>query len=169
MNKIKKLSLIVLFVTTSLGLQAQYYKQSAGVRTGFSSAVTYKHFYNESQSIEAMLGGRNQGLQITGLYTFHQPLNIVITDMVYFYYGVGAHVGFENYTTKDKLIDPNDINNNQHSFLVMGIDTTVGVEYRMLAIPLTFGLDIKPYIQLVDMRYGDTKFWDVGASVKYVF
>lgn len=165
----KRLLLLSLLGIVSLSSQAQFYKQSAGVRGGYTSALTYKHFHNDEQAIEVMVGERNQGIQITGLYTFYKPLNNILSDMVYFYYGVGLHTGFEIYTTKDNFASLNDYINDQHPFFVMGIDTTVGIEYRVLSIPLTFGLDIKPYFQLVDMRYGDTRFWDVGASVKYVF
>jgi hypothetical protein len=165
----KRLLLLSLLGIVSLSSQAQFYKQSAGVRGGYTSALTYKYFYNDDQAIELMVGGRNQGIQITGLYTFHKPLNNVFSDMVYFYYGVGLHTGYEIYTTQDTFTSLGDFINNQHPFFIMGIDTMVGLEYRMLSIPLTVGLDIKPYFQLVDMRYGDTRFWDVGASVKYVF
>lgn len=165
----KRLLLFFLIGMASFGLKAQYYKQSAGLRGGFSSALTYRHFHNDEQAIELMVGGRNEGLQITGLYTFHKPLNNMFSDMVYFYYGIGIHAGFEKYTTQNNTVSTTDFISSQHPFLIMGVDTTVGIEYRALAIPLTFGLDIKPYFQLVDLRYGDTRFWDVGASVKYVF
>ena len=57
----------------------------------------------------------------------------------------------------------------ERSFFVMGVDLDLGVEYRWLEVPVTFGFDLKPYLNFVGMRYSRTQFWDAAISVKYVF
>lgn len=169
----KKTYLLIILIACYFGANAQYYKHSSGIRTGYTSALTYKRFYTNEQALELMVSGRNDGLQVTGLYEFSKPLNLAFNDMFYVYYGVGAHVGYEMFSGRH--FDPNTTPPepayffDRQSYFTMGINTILGVEYRWLAIPLTIGLDVKPYFQSIAMRYGQTRFWDVGLSAKYVF
>ena len=165
----KRIFTALLFLLVMISAKAQMYKHSVGVRAGYSHTVTLKYFYNDQEAVELMAGERNGGLQITGLYQFNRPMKLAITDMLYAYYGAGIHVGYELFPVANDNTAVNNIFTNNQPLFVMGVNTILGVEYRWLAIPITIGLDVKPYFQMVDMRYGDTKFWDVGASVKYVF
>jgi hypothetical protein len=169
----KKQLLFYLLVLMAISTQAQHYKHSAGVRTGYTSAITYKYFIKDDQAIELMASGRNNGFQVTALYQFNKPMELSFNDRFFAYYGVGASAGYEKYTRRTSDTNVNTptpvFAYDEHSYLTMGINTILGVEYRWLAMPLTIGLDIKPFFQFIGMRYTETHFWDLGVSVKYVF
>lgn len=169
----KKLLLIIPVLLIGLSTQAQQYKNSAGIRTGYTSAITYKRFLVNEQAIEFLASGRNNGFQITTLYQFNKPMPLHFNDNFYAYYGVGASVGYEKYSRRSLDVNFDSsapvFTYDQHAFFTMGINTILGVEYRWLAMPLTIGLDIKPFFQFIGMQYTETHFWDMGLSVKYVF
>ncbi len=167
----KKLIPIISILLIGVSASAQHYKNSVGIRTGYTSAITYKHFFENEQAIEVMASGRNNGFQITTLYQFNKPMQLSFNDMFYAYYGVGASVGYEKFTRR--AVDSNAsvpvFIFGQHTHFTMGVNTILGVEYRWLAVPLTIGLDIKPFFQFIGMQYSKTHFWDTGLSVKYIF
>ncbi len=169
--------LLVLGFMSSVGL-AQYDK-SVGLRLGSSSGVTFKKFVHAEEAVELLLSGRNDGLQVTGLYQFHKPTDWNISDRIYLNYGVGGHFGYEKRNQFSVFIDPfnipppNSFNTeigirNRHQF-AMGIDAIIGLEYRWLSVPMTIGLDLKPYFDFIGMRTTRLRFWDSALSFKYIF
>ena len=155
-------------------IQAQYYRNSSGVRLGYTSAITYKRFINNSQAIELMASGRDDGFQLTTFYQINKPMNLGFSENFYAYYGVGGHFGYVR-RVESTLLEPAVpptapvFGVTKRSFFAMGVNTILGVEYRWLAAPLTFSFDIKPYAEFVGMREFEFRFWDVSFSVKYVF
>jgi hypothetical protein len=51
----------------------------------------------------------------------------------------------------------------------MGIDAMIGAEYRLPTLPLTVGIDLKPYFNFVGLRHTNLHFWDLAISAKYIF
>jgi hypothetical protein len=47
----------------------------------------------------------------------------------------------------------------------IGVDGILGLEYRAREIPFTFGIDIKPYFDLIPVDPG----LDAGFSIRYNF
>jgi len=155
-----------------LCLHAQQIQRAAGVRLGHTSGITYKKFTVEREAFEIILSGRNEGMQATGLYEFHHPLEVGFEKDFHFYYGVGGHVGYERYDDLKKVIvneDPLEFIFEDKSYFAMGIDVIAGVEYRYLSVPMTIAFEIKPYFNFIGMRYTKSRFWDAGFSFKYVF
>ncbi len=157
---------------------AQYYEQAVGLRGGGSAGVTYKKFFSDMESLDLLLSGRNDGLQLTVLHTFNKPLKSGISDNFFFYYGIGGHVGWERVARRQRLLiinnnppGPNTIedNFNRGSEFSMGVNGIAGVEYRFLGIPFAVGLDVKPYLNFIGFRTTQFRFWDAALSVKYVF
>lgn len=171
------LIIIITGVITLSQVKAQYYEHSAGIRLGGSYGLTYKKFFNESDAVEFLLGGRQDGLQLTATYQFNKPLNLSRNETFFLYYGAGGHLGYEKYPTKSLYNYPNnfpvpaiaEFYYENRSYFSMGIDAIIGLEYRFLTAPLTIGLDIKPYFSYIGYRYTRTDFWDTSLSVKYVF
>ncbi|MEM1408821.1 MAG: hypothetical protein AAGG59_18700 [Bacteroidota bacterium] len=167
---------IALALTALLSLSVMalgQYRNSSGIRLGHTSGLTYKRFLANEQAIEFIASGRNEGFQFTTLYQFHKPMNIGFDDDFYFYYGVGAHVGYER--LNDRLLNGPfnppilEFQNEERSFFTMGVNTIIGIEYRWLKVPLTVGLDIKPYLDFIGMRRTEFRFWDTAISFKYIF
>ena len=173
MKLIYLIGIVCLFYTTDT-LWAQSYEHSAGVRAGHTSGLTYKKFLVEEQAIETLVSGRNEGIQVTVSYLKHSQLEFSFNDNFYVYYGIGGHIGIERFDDLEKSIIPDD--EGQPTFLfedknyfTMGVDATVGLEYRWLSIPMTLSFDVKPYFNFIGMRYTRNRFWDAGFSFKYVF
>ena len=151
---------------------AQEYEQSAGIRLGHSGGLTYKKFIVNEHAFEFMLTGRNNGVQATGLYLHHIPLALSFNDQFFLYYGAGAHLGYEKYFGYRKVLNtdsPDDFYYTDKSFFAMGIDGMIGLEYRILSVPMTASFDLKPYFNFFGMRYTTTRFWDAALTVKYIF
>ena len=135
----RKLYLLMMFGLMSSLCFAQYDK-SAGIRLGNSSGVTFKKFVHMEEAIELLLSGRNDGLQLTGLYQFHKPMDWNFTDRIYMKYGVGGHFGYGKHRRYTEFIDPisqpgfpfgqTEFASRNHHQFTMGIDAIVGLEYR---------------------------------------
>lgn len=169
----KQLILTTTILLTTLCSQAQFYKNSTGIRAGHTSAITYKIFVTDEQAIELMASGRNRGFQLTTLYQFNKPMALSFNDRFFAYYGVGGGFGYEKFDSLTENLKPvpskSRFIRDHRTYFTMDINALLGVEYRWLAIPLTISVDIKPYFQFIGMRYTNTQFWDTGVSVKYVF
>jgi len=151
----------------------QEYSQSAGARFGATSALTYKKFLVTEEAFETMISGRNEGLQLTGLYVFHVPMELAFSPNFYAYYGAGGHFGYERRDDLNKVLlggDGDQFAYEQNAkFFTMGADLLIGVEYRWLSAPLTISFDVKPYFDYIGMRKTDSMFWDSAISFKYIF
>lgn len=160
------------FLCMSLTAFGQY-KNSSGIRLGYTSGLTYKRFMTNEQAVEFIASGRNEGFQLTTLYQFHKPMDIGFNDEFHVYYGVGGHVGYEDHP--DRLLSGPftgsslEFQNRERSFFTMGVNTIIGIEYRWLKVPMTIGLDIKPYLDFIGMRRTKLRFWDTAVSFKYIF
>ncbi|MEQ9402590.1 MAG: hypothetical protein RIM99_03300 [Cyclobacteriaceae bacterium] len=150
----------------------QNYEKSAGIRLGTTSGLTFKKFTTEDEAIELILSGRNEGMQFSALYLFHQPMEFSFNENFYVHYGLGGHIGYERFDDISKIL-VNQAGDaflfEDKSFFVMGIDASLGIEYRWLEVPITIGFDIKPFFNFIGMRHTRAKFWDSGISFKYVF
>ena len=148
------------------------YEQSAGVRLGHTSGLTFKKFLIDEEALEITLSGRRDGIQIGAMYLFHQPMEFSFNENFYAYYGIGGHLGYEQFGKLSKTlvsVDPPMFVFEQRSFYVMGADAILGLEYRWLSVPITIGFDVKPYFNFIDLQYTKALFWDSAITVKYVF
>lgn len=150
----------------------QLYQKSGGIRLGTTSGLTYKKFVTEDEAVDLMLSGRNEGMQFTAIYQFHEPMEFSFNDRFYLHYGIGGHVGYEKFDDISKVLSNAQGDSfvyEDKSFFTMGVDASLGIEYRWLEIPATFGFDVKPYFNFIGMRYTRARFWDAAISFKYVF
>jgi hypothetical protein len=154
----KKLSLM-LFMLFSVYCFAQDYQTGIGLRGGYTSGITFKHFISEAHAFEVIVGSRWRGVNITGLYEFHRPAFEV--EGLNWFYGGGAHIGvFRGYSG-----GPWD-NFRGEQFMQVGVDGIVGLEYKIPPIPISLSFDIKPMLSL----YRHTGFFfDSAFSARYVF
>jgi hypothetical protein len=158
MKKIVMISLIV-FCLGSI-LKAQDYRTGIGLRGGFESGLTVKHFTHEKSALEFILSSRWRGFEITGLYEVHNQFADV--ERLKWFVGFGAHVGFWNGDYPYKYWgDPGK------SYTVVGLDGILGLEYSFTEVPINLSLDWKPALNFI----GYSGFWaDGGAlSIRYIF
>lgn len=154
----RKCILIFIMFMSVVGLASgQEYKTGIGIRAGFSSGLTIKHFTSNKAALEGLLTTRWQGFDITGLYEIHNQAFDV--HHLNWYYGGGAHLGFYNgnyvYWGRSGA-----------AYTIVGIDGILGIEYTFDEIPINIGIDWKPALNLI----GYTGIWSEGGiSVRYVF
>jgi len=154
----KKITLVLFlslfFIIVS---SAQDYKTGIGIRSGWGSGLTLKHFLGEQTAFEGILNSQWRGFSITGLFEVHK--NAFNTDRLYWYYGGGGHIGFWNGRYNSRF----DSGNNT----IIGVDGILGLEYNFDFIPINLSLDWKPALNLV----GVSGFWGDGGgfSIRYIF
>ena len=128
-----------------------------GLRAGFSNGFTIKHFLSEKAAVEGILSTRWRGFTVVGLYEIHNEA--FEEDGLKWYYGAGAHLSTWNGRNVSWA-------NNNDSYLAIGIDGVIGLEYTFSDFPINIGLDWKPAINII----GYSSFvGDAGAlSIRYV-
>jgi len=157
----KKYCLVILFVFAFSGLiKAQNYETGIGLRGGFASGITVKHFLTEKTAVEGIFSTRWGGFMITGLYEIEAPT--FETEGLSWYYGGGAHIGFWNSNNSGNSWWEDDHSGN---YTVLGIDGIIGLSYTFSEAPINISLDWKPMINFV----GYSGVWgDMAAiSVRY--
>jgi hypothetical protein len=160
-NKMKKIAITCLFIFSLVSISsAQDYRTGVGLRGGFESGLTIKHFVGEKSALEGIFSTRWRGFQMTGLYEIHnQAFN---EERFKWFFGFGAHVGFWNGDYTYEYWGTQGTN-----YTVAGLDGILGLEYSFREVPINIGIDWKP-----TYNFGDyTGFWaDGGAlSIRYIF
>lgn len=150
---------------------SQDYKTGIGLRGGWIGGLTVKHFIKEGRALEGIFssGWGWRGYQITGLYEIHKAAftNDGIEGFFWFY-GAGAHfAGGYKYTKWHP--DGSKGYYDTYNYSAFGIDGIFGLEYKIEEIPVTLGLDIKPFIEFSNYRGYPFRFWDGAFSIRYVF
>jgi len=155
--------ILVLFVFCSIGMitKAQDYRNAIGIRGGFSSGITFKHLKSNNRGFEGILSWHPSGFTITGLYEVHKAAAFG-TPRLNWYYGGGAHIGFYNDRPRYYRYYPDYPN---RTFVAMGADGIIGIEYNIREIPLNFSFDLIPRLNLLYPA-----FWvDPGLSIRLYF
>lgn len=150
------------------------YNTGIGLRFGgWETGLTVKHFVKDGAAIEGIIssGWMYRGTRITGLYEWQKSISGV--QGLYWFVGVGAHVGFYN----ERYWYNGDCKDGRYEYkgewyncdgtrAVIGIDGIIGLEYKFQELPITIGLDLKPSIDVFGWgrHYGDGAF-----TVRYVF
>jgi hypothetical protein len=148
---------LIMAMNIAVLASAQEYKTALGLRGGFSSGLTIKHFTSHKAAFEGLLTTRWQGFVITGLYEIHNKAFDV--NRLKWYYGGGAHIGFYNGNYVYWGTYGTD-------YTIVGIDGILGLEYTFSEIPINIGIDWKPVLNLV----GYSGLWSEGGiSVRFVF
>jgi hypothetical protein len=144
------LTLVILSVMALTKSYSQNYKSGLGLRLGRPMGITGKMFLNDKGALEGILHTwRDAGFGITGLYEIHSRLGR--DRNLQFYYGPGAGIA---------------VHNNDFS---LGINLVVGIEYKIKTAPITVGLDVKPYINVIPAVEFSENYVDAALSLRYTF
>ena len=136
-------------------LSAQDYKDAFGLRLGYDSGLTLKHFISHANALEGILSFSPNYFQLTGLYEYQQPFqNAPGLD---WFVGLGAHLGgvHEKHYKGDGRF-------------LAGIDLIGGLEYTFPAAPFNVSLDWKPTFNISN-SYNDYWFAGLALSLRYTF
>jgi len=155
----------MLIANRSLAQNSQYsqdYKTAVGLKFGaYEDGISVKYFASPDISYEGILGFRNHGVVVTGLYEINQEAFNV--PALKFYYGFGAHIGAEGKGDYQRLGNDQYYNS---SHILLGADGVLGLEYVIPKSPIAVSLDLNPRIELAT-----GPFFDIapGLGIKYTF
>jgi len=161
--------IMVLFMFAVTAQEKQY---QAGFRMGVTSGFTGRAISNEVWAFEGILGFRSGGAQLYGLLEARKPLMLPRMDNLWFYYGGGAHigvVGWQEYYANEYYDPHNPWNRYAHWGVAFGIDGVAGLEYRFHSVPITIGVDYKPFFEFYGPFYFRINLWDFAGGIRYTF
>lgn len=151
------------FLFSSQRSNGQDYKTAIGAKFGgYENGVSIKYFTTADVAIEGVLGFRQHGVVVTGL--FEGNLQAFNVPGLRFFYGAGAHVGGTGNGVYENFDGHKESYNQGH--VLLGVDGVVGFEYIIPKTPIAISLDIDPRIELTV-----NPFFDVAPALglKYTF
>ena len=139
------------------------YSTGIGLRGGWASGITIKHFISSNVALEGIIGTRWRGFNFTGLYELHKRNALGIARLSW-EYGLGGRVGFYDGKYYREWKDKKYYND--RSYTVVSVVGLLGLEYKFGEIPFTLGVDIMPYFDFIGRGDG---FIDGSVSFRYIF
>jgi hypothetical protein len=134
-----------------------------GARFGLGSGVTFQHYFRDHKVVEFIAYQRFGGINFTTLGEYHQQM-FDVRGLKWFM-GGGGHAWVYNKTSV--LNEAAALKGDSGSYLALGVDGIVGIEYYMRGLPLMISVDWKPAFNLYGSRYIE---WDSGGiSLRYRF
>lgn len=150
----KKIFAALLLALPLAGLHsvsAQEYNTAVSVNLGADMGFGFKHFLGERSAIEAQFG-------------YNIPCNGVMLSAVYQYH-VPLATGFSLYAGGGLNIGALHLGKHESSDFAIGLDPTVGFEYKFADAPIALALDYKPNINFTPHSQ-----WDLAAfKIRYTF
>lgn len=145
------------------GGSSSSYKTGIGLRGGgYSSGLTIKHFLGGKNgvAIEGLVTTeyKAHGLRLTLLGEKHKAISGA--KGLQFYYGAGFHAGsyqgryyFEDVRYYKNRKDDDYFRSRRYytdetSYLAVGADLILGLEYKLEELPFVVGVDYKPYFEV---------------------
>ena len=159
---------IILLLCFSTSAFSQYYVKEIGMRGGYTAGITFRVNLDEDLSYEGQLGYRDQGTIFTLIRQQHREMGMDRLGNWDFIYGFGAHAGF--YFTDSYRILFRQVYYGRDMFSpVIGFDGYIGIEYKLVDVPVSFGINVQPFMELSLKQLFGINLWDFGVSVKYRF
>jgi hypothetical protein len=162
---ISKLLLAIAFISfTQIALaQSNTYKTGIGIRGGFTSGLSIKHFVKSNAAIEGIVGTRYRGISLTGLYEWHSPKALAVPRLSWVY-GLGLRAGF--YNGKYYREYGKDYYYGDRDYSVISLVGILGLEYHFKEVPISLGADILPYF---DLNSRGDNFLDGSLAIRFTF
>ena len=165
--------MIVVLVAVILPSEAQENQKQAGFRFGNTTGFTGRIITENNFAFEGILGFRNGGAQIYGLFEVRKPVNLNRVENMFLYFGGGAHIGFVRWNEYDQHYDPYhdyyDDDYDWHTGAAFGLDGIIGMEYVFNSAPISLAVDFKPFVELYGPFLMKVNFWDFGFHIRYNF
>jgi len=166
MNKV----ITILFIVLTSTLTAQVKSSSIGLRGGGVSGFSYKYIDHDYKAFEFIVGWQEGGFRVVGLLQKYQPVATSHISNLFVFIGGGAHTGFVE-QTKEYVYTGSDGYDYYYPQSIkkpiIGGDFIVGAEYRFESIPLSLGIDYKPYFQFLGAQDFRLDMWDWGFTLRF--
>lgn len=163
----RKIILLIFLLLPAFFANAQGFKHAIGIRGGLSSGFEYRIYTDDSNSYKFLLSTRNHGAQFHALREFHRYDLFDFSPQLVFFYGVGIHAGFE---TWDEVHYQNNTRwYDSRAAILAGLDGLTGVEYVFYEVPVSLGLEVKPFFDVFGKNMFRVQPFDFAFTVKYLF
>ena len=159
--------LFFILILFSMSLKAQQYSKALGIRGGLSSGFEYRFYTDDLNSYKILLSTRDRGTQLTVLKEFHRYEFAEFSDQLVLIFGVGVHAGFERWNQKH--YDGNYTWYDTKTSAVTGIDGLAALEYVFSELPVSIGVEVKPFIDVWGRKKFDVRPYDFAFTLKYLF
>jgi len=173
MKIILKISMMIILALMIYPSVAQENQKQAGFRFGNTTGFTGRIITENNFAFEGILGFRNGGAQIYGLFEVRKPIYLNRVENMFLYFGGGAHIGFVRWNEYDQHYDPYhdyyDDNYAWHTGAAFGLDGIIGMEYAFNSAPISLAVDFKPFVELYGPFLMKVNFWDFGFHIRYNF
>jgi hypothetical protein len=159
---------IIILLCLSSNAFSQFYVKEVGVRGGYTSAFTFRVNLEEMLSYEAQVSYRSEGLIFNLIRQQHHEMGMDRYGNWQFIYGFGPHAGF--YLTDSYRILFREVYFGHKIFTpVIGFDGYAALEYQLVELPLSFGMDYHPFMEISLKQVFGINLWDFGFYMKYRF
>ena len=159
-----KVLIFILFLFITVAGFAQENGRWLGIRGGLTPGVEYRQFFSGNTSGKLLLGYRERGLLIHGLYEIHRKDLFPSLTQLSFIYGAGLHAGFQTWNETEK--SGTWYYTRTTTGFVAGIDGLVSFEYELGLIPLTAGIEVKPLFDFGGRYRFHSIPWDFAFTLK---
>lgn len=137
---------LLLLIVTTLQVAAQPYDNAVGIKAGYSSGVTFKHFIKNEITMEAQALYNPHGFLFTAIYGYQfTPYS---KKRLHYYAGAGLHTG------------------NWDNEFALGAAILAGSEYVFREVPIVVGIEWKPMINFYKLF--DYALPDVAVTFRVV-
>lgn len=158
----------IILLCLSPSVFSQFYNKEVGIRGGYSSGITFRVNLEEDLSYEAQLSYRDNGGIFAMFRQQHREIGIDRLGNWNFIYGFGVHAGFY-YTDSYKILFREVYFGREIFTPVLGMDGYVGIDYKLVDIPMSFGVSFQPFMEISLKQIFGINLWDFGFSVRYRF
>lgn len=164
----RKFYTIIILLCLSTAAFSQFYNKEVGIRGGYSSGITFRVNLEEMLSYEAQLNYRDNGVMFTMYRQQHKEIGMDRLGNWEFIYGFGLHTGFYN-TDTYKILNREIYYGREIFTPVIGMDGYLGIDYKLVDIPMSFGISFQPYMELSLKQVFGINLWDFGFHARYMF
>ena len=160
----KKFLILTIILLSAIVSNAQGYRQALGLRGGLSSGFEYRYYTYDESSYKLLLSTRDRGLQLHAMKEFHRYDLFDFSEQLVFLFGAGIHAGFQTWNVTYCW----DCYSTNVAFIT-GIDGLAGLEYVFYEIPVSLGIEVKPYLDLFGREIAKIQPFDFALTIKYLF
>ena len=164
----RKLYTIIILLCLSPAAFSQFYNKEIGIRGGYTSGITFRINLEEDLSYEMQLSYRDNGGMFTMYRLQHMEMGMDRGGNWEFIYGFGMHTGFY-YTDTYKIFYREIYYGTEFFTPVIGMDGYLGIDYKLVDIPMSFGVSFQPYMELSLKQVFGINLWDFGFNIRYMF
>lgn len=164
----KKILPILFIIFMIVSTKAQDYERALGFRTGPIAGIEYKKFIDDVNALQALISFKRDGVQLTMIREFHNPVFLEYSDQVFIFFGLGAHAGYTRLSNETYSID-GSIYRKEKVAGMIGIDAIVGLEYHFIKYPIVITIDYKPFFEVSTPGVYRNNNADFAISFLYTF